>query len=119
MKVIRVGVTGGRDYGDSAKVCHVLNRAHSVLKGRMFLVVGDARGLDTHARLWAIATLALDKHQLFKADWDQYGPAAGPIRNKAMIDSGLNLLIAFPGGKGTANMKQQCRERGIKILEIE
>ena len=42
----------------------------------------------------------------FKVEWKKYGRAAGPIRNKAMLDyiGKSGLLIAFPGCKGTANV---------------
>jgi hypothetical protein len=38
------------------------------------------------------------------ADWAKYGPAAGPIRNKEIIDA-CDVVIAFWDGKskGTAN----------------
>jgi len=33
-----------------------------------------------------------------------------------MLDSGINLLVAFPGGKGTADMIARCQKAGIPIL---
>jgi hypothetical protein len=119
MKKIRIGITGGRDYANEAKVRHVLDLAYSRLEDKMFLVVGCARGADKHARTWAADTLPPDQYEIYKADWDTYGKAAGHLRNKEMATSGLKLLIAFPGGTGTANMKKQCADLGIKILEIK
>jgi len=54
------------------------------------------------------------------ADWQQYGKAAGPIRNGKML---LELqryfdrcVVPFPGGAGTANMVKQAREAGVKVV---
>lgn len=49
-----------------------------------------------------------------KADWNLYGKAAGAIRNTAMLDDHTpTLVVAFPDGKGTANMVRQAMARGI------
>jgi hypothetical protein len=55
----------------------------------------------------------------YEADWKHEGRAAGPIRNKRMLDEGSpDLVVAFPGGRGTANMIGQARERGFEILVV-
>jgi len=118
-RIIRIGVTGGRDYTNTAKATHVLDRAYSVFKDRMYLVVGDARGLDFICRNWADATLKPEQWSCFYANWDLYGKKAGILRNEEMAKSGLDLLISFPGGKGTKHMTEYCRELNIKILEIK
>jgi len=116
--MVRIGITGGRDYANEAKVRHVLDLAYSVYGDRMFLVVGCARGADKHARFWASDTLPPEQYEIYSADWVKYGNSAGPIRNQKMADSGLDLLIAFPGGRGTAHMKDYSKSLGIKIMEI-
>lgn len=124
MKLIRVGVTGGRDYTNRTKAYDVLSKAHLIFKERMFLVVGCARGLDSFAREWANLYLAESQWKVYRADWPQYGKKAGHLRNQVMAESGLNLLIAFPGGVGTADMKRQVtllnqyHDANIKCLEI-
>jgi len=55
------------------------------------------------------------KVELFPADWIQYGKAAGPIRNKQMAEY-ADAVILFPGGPGTANMRNLAKEYGLKIL---
>src|SRR6266850_1788233 len=124
MKIIRVGVTGGRYYRNKAKVWEVLNAAKEKFGDRMFLVVGCATGLDRYARWWADESLALDKHKTYYADWDRSGNAAGHHRNHVMAISGLDMLIVFPGNRGTADMKEQVEElnkqlANIKVLEIK
>ncbi len=124
MRIIRVGVTGGRYYRNKSKVWEVLNAAKEKFGDRMFLVVGCATGLDRYARWWADENLASDKHKTYYADWDRSGNPAGHHRNYAMAISGLDILIAFPGGRGTANMVEQVQElnkqlANIKIVEIK
>jgi len=121
MKYIRIGVTGGRDYADSARVYQVLNlvkKSIEVLGAKMFLVVGDARGLDEIARQWASTELPEGDWKEFKADWDNFGNRAGPLRNIHMLHSGIDVLYAFPGGKGTAHMTKICKDAGVHVKEI-
>jgi hypothetical protein len=45
------------------------------------------------------------------------GKAGGPARNRAMVER-ASVLIAFPGGAGTADCTEQARERGLTIVRI-
>jgi hypothetical protein len=37
-----------------------------------------------------------------------------------MLDEGKpDLVLAFPGGRGTANMMRQARERGVRVVEVQ
>lgn len=57
------------------------------------LVHGDARGADRMAEAWAKERgWELDP---FPADWDRYGAAAGPRRNREMVASGADAAFAF------------------------
>jgi hypothetical protein len=53
------------------------------------------------------------------AQWDTYGPAAGPIRNKQMLDLGPDLVIAFHNdlskSRGTVNTVREAKRRGIPV----
>lgn len=60
----------------------------------------------------------------FPADWKKYRRAAGPIRNKQMLDEGKpDLVLAFhtniENSKGTKNMIEQAKDRGIKVILIK
>jgi len=105
---MRILVCGGRDYDDRKKVFEALD----TLDNPCALIEGGARGADRLAREWAI-----DNNVpifTFNADWETYGRAAGPIRNKQMLVEGKpDIVIAFPGGAGTANMIRQARAAGI------
>lgn len=82
------------------------------------IIEGGAVGADRAAHQWAIHNYINVK--TFEANWKEFGAAAGPIRNARMLDEGKpDIIIAFPGGRGTANMVKQARERGIEVREIE
>jgi len=58
--------------------------------------------------------------QEFKAQWDKYGKAAGYRRNARMLEHPApDLVVAFPGGPGTANMVMLAKRAGIPVREIE
>lgn len=114
---MRVLVCGGRDYKDSHKLWCTLNE-YDQLYGFSVLMQGGAKGADRLAKEWGEYWLKTPP-LTFNADWVKYPKAAGPIRNKQMLDEGKpDLVIAFPGGKGTKNMVDQARARGVKIIEI-
>lgn len=43
--------------------------------------------------------------------------AAGHIRNKQMLDTGIDVVIAFPGGRGTANMVKIAKEANVQVWQ--
>ena len=109
---MRVLVCGGRDYADADYLRCVLSELPVTV-----LIEGEAPGADTLARLWAQRRgILIDR---YPADWDRYGKAAGPIRNQQMLDEGKpDLVVAFPGGHGTADMVRRARAAGIAVTEI-
>lgn len=110
---IRLGVTGGRDYGNAVHVAEALNELHKQF-GIAVLVEGGAHGLDTLARFWAKGRrIAVETHP---ADWDKHGKAAGPIRNEEMANA-IDALAVFPGGRGTADMRRRAERKGLPIYE--
>ena len=110
---MRIGVTGGRDFGDGLLLDAAM-RNHVSREDR--LIHGDARGADRMAALWCeVNGVAVESHP---ALWDRHGKAAGFIRNQAMVASGLDKLLAFPGGRGTADMVNRARKAGVEVIEI-
>lgn len=109
---MRVLVCGGRDYQDEVRVAAVL----SGIGGISQIIHGGARGADDLARVWAIRSGIPDRQ--FSANWTR-GRMAGPIRNQRMLDEGKpDLVVAFPGGRGTADMVRRARAAGIAVQEI-
>jgi UDP-N-acetylmuramoylalanine-D-glutamate ligase len=113
---MRVIVCGGRDYYDGARVDAVLSRMHREA-GIDCVIQGGARGADMLASLWATKCHVLQ--EVYEADWENQGSFAGPARNKRMLDEGKpDLVIAFPGGRGTADMVRKARRAGVEVVEI-
>lgn len=79
---------------------------------------GDCAGVDRQAAMIAEGLGRLIEVKSYPADWECYGAAAGPIRNGRMLE-GVDLLVAFPGGKGTKSCINIAKVRKITVCEIE
>jgi len=113
---MRVIVSGGRDFTWSPFIHEALDTIHKETPITE-LTQGGARGVDTIARDWAMNKKIPTKTYLAK--WRQHGKAAGPKRNKQMLDGeNPDTVIVFPGGRGTAHMRQIALEKGIPVVNI-
>lgn len=112
----RILVCGGRDYTNHAMVDRVL-RAVRNKHPEIIVVHGDARGADSIAKAWAIRMRV--PQEAYPADWEGNGKGAGPIRNQQMLDTGIDAVVAFPGGRGTADMVSRARAAGVPVWEIK
>lgn len=113
---MRVLVCGGRNFTDATAVYEALDRIHA--RTRITCIIeGGATGADYLASRWS-AVRDIDDHARYCADWALHGKGAGPIRNQKMIDEGKpNLVVAFPGDRGTADMVQRAKAAGIPVTE--
>jgi predicted Rossmann-fold nucleotide-binding protein len=125
----RILICGGRDFNDweffrdkmeeIARKCfertvedEYLNYLYAVT-----IICGGANGVDAMAEEWAMVNWA--SLYVFKADWEKHGKAAGPIRNQQMLDEGKpDLVIAFPGGAGTADMVRRAKKAEVEVWEV-
>lgn len=113
---MRVLVCGGRNYQNGQHLSAVLNKLHAEA-GIDVLIEGGAKGADYLAHVWA----AMNDVEIerYEADWENQGTFAGPARNKRMLDEGKpDVVIAFPGGRGTADMIRKARRAGVEVVEI-
>ena len=57
--------------------------------------------------------------ELYPADWDKHGKAAGPIRNAEMAEV-ADALIAFWDGqsRGTKSMIDLARKKGLQVAIV-
>lgn len=111
----RVLVCGGRDFSDWSRLVDVLDDLHA---NRDFttLIEGGAKGADTMAYSWAGANKV--EVLTFPADWERHGRGAGPIRNRQMLEEGRpDLVVAFPGGRGTASMVSLATDAGVEVIQ--
>lgn len=82
------------------------------------VIHGDAPGVDQIAHDFAIVNWT--RLEIYPADWDKHGKAAGPLRNVQMLKEGRpDLVVAFPGGRGTAHMVKIAKEAGVPVREFQ
>lgn len=131
MKIEKVLICGGRDFTDWIAFRTAMHRIAERLFQRtppdekygnylyaVTVISGGATGADKLAAEWAIVNWT--GLRTYKADWDKYGKAAGPIRNQQMLDEEKpELVIAFPGGKGTAHMRRIAKEAGVPVVMVK
>jgi hypothetical protein len=114
---MRVLVCGGRDFADYPLLHETLGKLHAETPFER-IIHGAAPGADTLADTWAREWgVPIESHP---ADWRTHGKAAGAIRNRLMlVDGKPELVVAFPGGRGTANMVKQARAAGVRVIEVQ
>lgn len=107
-------VTGGRGYADKEFLYDVLARYHQ-RNGISHVIYGAAPGADSLAGQWArengVQPVACP------ANWDYYKRRGGMLRNEAMAQLGPDVVIAFPGNNGTANMIEIATKYEIEVLD--
>ncbi len=127
----RVLVCGGREYGTrvteegytviNTDEVSYLNTILDSLKTEftdLVIIQGEARGADTLAKDWAIRNKVMTLS--FPANWKQYGKSAGYQRNTQMLKEGKpDIIIAFPGGRGTKMMCEIAETAGITVRRVD
>ncbi len=121
-----VVVTGGRDYRDEVALFTELDHLWaSCARGVVRLYHGGARGADALAHRWAMIREVESCE--YPARWRTEGLAAGPKRNARMLTAALDdahdtgdevVVLAFPGGRGTADCVRQARNMGLDVREV-
>lgn len=108
-------IAGGRDY-------QMTDASHRWLDSMPIegVVSGGAPGADRGAEAWA--RLRGIPVAVFKADWNEHGSAAGPIRNQKManflVQYPNRAVLLFPGGRGTNSMRGIANKMGITVMEF-
>lgn len=129
---MKVLVTGGRDYGsyeDRMWLYAGLSLLHSK-RAVTEIIEGGAAGFDHHAKNWALWRRGCgDRIELteVKAEWERYSAGlkdgqknpAGAIRNGEMAKMRPDIVLACPGGPGTANMVATAKAAGLTVIFLE
>lgn len=115
---MRVLVTGDRNWNDFDYITATLSAMRQT-HGLTEICHGAARGADTLAGQ-AAKNLGIPSTE-FPANWKKHGRAAGPLRNKEMLDQFKpDLVVAFHSNikdsKGTKNCVLEARKRDIPVL---
>jgi len=123
---LKILVCGGRDFHYKGVVealiestCYDLHDVPgSVPWSEWSLICGMAKGVDTLAYEWASkAGMPVEK---YPALWEEHGRSAGYIRNKLMLEDGQpDVVIAFPGGRGTAMMVEIAEKAGVEVINYD
>ena len=116
----RVIIAGSRGFDDYAVLQTVCDNFLSPQKQTRNIVIvsGTAKGADALGEKYARERGYVVER--FPADWQQYGKAAGPIRNRQMADN-ADALIAFWDGHsiGTKDMITKAQKKGIAVRVID
>jgi hypothetical protein len=107
-------VCGGRDYTDRERIYKLLTFNREKIG---VIVHGGAAGADTLAGDWAAANSVACMR--VPAEWGKFGKKAGFIRNEKMLSLAKpDLVVAFPGGVGTAMMVRLAKQAGVRVIEV-
>jgi hypothetical protein len=118
-------VTGGRDYDLTDEDKEWLGRMWERFGFRIVLHGDCPTGVDRQAAAWARSLGLCDA--ACPAQWEDWRrkhgrpELAGPDRNSRMATACrfpvAAVCLAFPGGRGTADMKRQAKLHNIDVLE--
>jgi hypothetical protein len=114
---MRVLVCGDRNWTNKTRMWEVLNNFHKHV-AITCIIEGEATGADRLSTLWA--ALAEVQVERFPAQWSTLGRAAGPVRNKLMLEAGPSEVLAFHNSiaesKGTKDMLRRAQRAGIRCV---
>ena len=114
---MRVLVAGGRNYTDREAIYSLLDALHNQTTIST-IINGGCTGADALAASWGRSRLV--HVETYFADWTNHGRAAGPIRNRRMIQEGKpDMAILFPGGHGTLDMARQLRSNNVPTQVVQ
>ena len=103
MKIAIIGSRSFQDYGLLIKTMASYTPST--------IVSGGAKGADTLAERYA-GEIGVDCN-IFKPDWKRYGRAAGPKRNKQIVEAS-DLIIAFWNGKSRGTFSTISLKNSLK-----
>jgi hypothetical protein len=116
---MRILVCGSRDWNDFSKIENILKTyANTENNNSNTIIHGGCRGADS---IGGYIGKKLNMNiAVYKAQWNKYGKAAGPIRNQQMIDEGKpDIVYAFHSciekSKGTKDMVNKAIENNIPV----
>jgi hypothetical protein len=112
---MRVIIAGGRDINDFDLVLDAVEDSGFDIDT---VVSGGARGVDHMGEIFA-SEMNL-KLNVYEADWERNGRAAGPIRNRKMAENADALIAIWDGkSRGTKNMIETAKKLGLLVYVKE
>lgn len=114
---LKVVVCGGRDFTDESRIWNGLEYFEETEGKIVSLAHGGAGGADSLAGEWARMNRV--PCCVFRARWKLEGKKAGPLRNQRMLDHFKpDCVVAFDGGRGTADMVRRAEAEGVKVVRL-
>jgi hypothetical protein len=112
-------ICGGRDFADQAMFDDAMSQIIQMRGVPRLIIEGGASGADKMAQAWAQRMGVW--FMIERPEWECHGKAAGPIRNQKMLDKySPAVVVAFPGGTGTADMVRRAHSTdGIDVIEVQ
>lgn len=106
---MNVAIVGGRDFDDYEQFKSCVNGEKIKFKS---IISGGARGVDTLAERYAKEIGVPLK--IYWPDWTKHGKAAGPIRNRQIIENS-DCVIAFwdeksPGTRSSLKIAEELKK---------
>jgi hypothetical protein len=122
---MRLLVCGGRTFTDRAWLWAAIDLLHEAMPITE-IIEGGATGADVRAGEWSEHRLG-KKATVVEAEWERYSAGlkagqknpAGAIRNTEMAKMRPDLVLACPGGPGTAHMIATAHAYGLRVVLLE
>lgn len=120
MKLANVLVCGGCDYSDADRVFAVLDgiaRQLGLDGSTVRIVTGGAPGADALAERWARERrVPFRVYKLRKEDGRQ---AVARLNQRMLDENPVAMVVAFPGGRGTADMVRRADAARIEVRRVQ
>ena len=114
--IFRVIIAGSRGFTAFADLCAYCDKvlARKAQEGQIVVLSGHCRGVDLMGEAYAKTKgYTVEVHP---ADWQRYGLAAGPKRNREMAAAAHALIAIWDGkSRGTKNMIDEARAAGLPV----
>lgn len=116
MTPFRVLVCGGRHFNNVDPIIKRLEALYAEHGDNLIVIHGDYNGADRNAD-WVARDHLHGAVARVPANWDYYGPSAGPKRNRWMLLLEPHLVLAYPTAqsKGTWHMVGLAERADIPV----
>lgn len=117
---MKIVVGGCRDFFDYSLISSHLD---ALLEGypstdTIVFLSGHCSGVDQLTERYAAEHCY--SVMLFPAEWNRYGRAAGPIRNKSMVEIADHIVAFWDGhSRGTASLIRLARKSGKPVTIVQ
>ena len=109
---MKVAVVGSRGFDDYPLLKETLSN-HQITR----IISGGARGADSLAEQFAREhNIQTD---IYRPDWKSYGRAAGPKRNRTIVENSDKIIAFWDGeSKGTKSSIDLAKKLGKEVIVI-